>query len=138
MSIIDLHCQTAGQNKRGSVSDARLTAEGYLCNVNVRLTGGSKWHFPFKIEVEKPNGTISKAHGFLHPDTEDMLESLEVSWQSGLPITVVSVYEYRLLLFLRRTKESELVFERIGVCNCHINDEVVLSEWGREERFTIV
>ncbi|KAJ8131074.1 hypothetical protein O1611_g2556 [Lasiodiplodia mahajangana] len=115
MSVIAVNCVPAGQNKYRAVRDATLTAEGYLCNVRIQLTGGSKWHFPFRMEAQKPDGTISSARGFLYPDTTELQESLEATRESGMAVTVVSVYESRLFLFLRETEENSLVFERIGV-----------------------
>lgn len=138
LTVIHIHCPPLGQNKYGSVGDAKLTAEGYLCKVRVWLTGGSKWHFPFKMEAQNLDGTLSKASGFFYPDTEEVLASLQEERESGMSMMVVSVYESRLFLVLRQIEEGQLVFERIGVCHCHVSDEVVLSEWGRRERFTIV
>lgn len=138
MSIISINYIPESQNEYGAVREARLTAEGYICNVRIQLIGGSKWHFPFKMEAHKADGTISSARGLLYPDTTEMQEILETSRESGMAITAVSVYESRMFLFLKQVDESSLVFERIGVGNCHIYDEVELSEWGRRKRFTII
>ncbi|GAP83086.2 putative flavin-containing monooxygenase [Rosellinia necatrix] len=137
MSVIAVDCLPAGRNQYGAVHDAKLTVEGYLCNVRIRLTGGSKWHFPFKMEARRSDGTMGRARGFFYPDTSDLQELLEASRESGIAATFVGVYD-KMLLFLKEIEGQPLVFERIGVGQCHVNDEVVLSEWGRKERFTII
>ncbi|KAI1199906.1 HET-domain-containing protein [Nemania serpens] len=138
MSVIAINCVPIGQNKYGAVRDATLMAEGYICNVRIQLIGGSKWHFPFRMQANKADGTISSARGLLYPDTTEFQESLESSRESGMAITAVSVYESRIFLFLKQIEESTLTFERIGVGNCHIHDEIELSKWGCRKKFTII
>lgn len=138
LSILDIHCQPVGHNRYGSVNDARLTVEGYLCTVTMRLTGGSKWHFPFTMVAQKPDGSTSKANGLLYPDTGELIECLEANRETGVPITIVSVYERQLFLVLKPVQERQSIFERIGVCHCPMNDEVVLPDWGHSEQFTLV
>lgn len=138
LTDVQVKCTPLGQNSYGSVKDAELTAEGYLCNVRVWLTGGSEWHFPFKMETKKPDGTVGKANGFLYPDTDDVLARLQAERKDGVEMVIVSVYESRLFLVLRKMGVGKLVFERIGVIHCNILDAVVLNEWGRTERFTSV
>ncbi|KAL2753029.1 hypothetical protein ACRALDRAFT_1083519 [Sodiomyces alcalophilus JCM 7366] len=143
--LTDIHvrCKPSGQNRYGSVDvgDARLTAVGYLCDVRFWLTGGSNWHFPFRMEVKKRDGTLGRSQGYLYPDTDEFLATLQASGhEDGVAMTVVSVYGSRMFLMLKQTGEDEdqLVFERMGVLYCEEKDAVVLSEWGRRERFTIV
>ncbi|KAI1147352.1 HET-domain-containing protein [Nemania diffusa] len=138
MSVIAVNCLPAGQNRHGAVKGAKLTAHGYLCSVRIRLVGGSRWHFPFEMEAHKADETASRARGYLYPDTTEMQEDLEVCRESGMEVMAVSVYERRMFLFLKQVEENSLVFERIGVGHCHIYDEVILPEWGRRERFTII
>ncbi|KAI1110926.1 HET-domain-containing protein [Nemania sp. NC0429] len=138
MSVIAVNCVPIGQNKYGAVRDAKLTVEGYICNVRIQLVGGSKWHFPFKMQATKADGTMSSARGLLYPDTTELLASLESSRESGMAVTAVSVYESRMFLFLKQVEEDPLVFERIGVGNCHVYDDIVLSEWGQKKQFTVI
>ncbi|KFY00787.1 hypothetical protein V490_01205 [Pseudogymnoascus sp. VKM F-3557] len=139
LTDVRVTCTPSGQNKYGSVKDAELTAQGYLCNVRVWLTRGSEWHFPFKMEVRKPDGSVGKTHGFVYPDTEEFLAKLQAERNDGVEMVVVCVYESRLFLVLRQIQigAGKLVFERIGVMHCNILDAVVLEEWGRKEQFTI-
>ncbi|KAI0802800.1 HET-domain-containing protein [Xylaria sp. FL0064] len=113
ISVIAVHCVPAGRNRYGAVRDATLTAEGYICNVRIQLMGGSKRHFPFRMEAHKADGKISSARGLLYPDTTEAQECLEASRESGMAITAVSIYESRLFLLLRPVGEGSLVFERI-------------------------
>lgn len=138
LTNVQVKCTPLGQNKYGSVKNAELSAEGYLCNVRAWLTGGSEWHFPFKMETTKPDGTVGKTNGFFYPDTEDVLKELQDGRKVGVEVVVVSVYESRMFLVLRKMGAVNLVFERIGVIHCNILDAVVLKDWGCKERFTIV
>ncbi|ROT38148.1 HET-domain-containing protein [Sodiomyces alkalinus F11] len=141
LTDIQVQCTPTGQNRYGSVNvaDAKLTALGYLCKVRLWLTGGSKWHFPFRMEGGTPGGTLGRTGGYLYPDTDEFLESLQASGKQGMSMTVVSVYGSRMFLVLRPVgEEEELVFERIGVLYCEEKDAVGLSEWGRRDRFTLV
>ena len=135
---VRVKCTPSGRNRYGSVKDAELTAEGYLCNVRVYLTRGSEWHFPFKMETKKPDGTVGKTNGFFYPDTDDVLAELQANRKDGVEMVVVSVYESRLFLVLRKMGVGKLVFERIGVIHCNISEAVNLEEWGRKERLTII
>ncbi|OAF62979.1 hypothetical protein VC83_00248 [Pseudogymnoascus destructans] len=102
----------------------------------VWLTGGSEWHFPFRMETKKADGTVGKTNGFFYPDTEDVLGELQAGRRDGVEMVVVGVYESRMFLVLRKVGVGKLVFERM----IHYNefDRVVLKDWGRKERFTIV
>lgn len=138
MEIITVQCELAGKNKYGSVKNAELTAEGYLCKVHVWLTSGSVWHFPFKMESKKPGGAVGKSHGLFYPDTDEFLADLQGKRKKGVELTVVSVYESRMFLVLKQVREDGSVFERTGVLYCETQDAVKLEEWGHRERFTIV
>lgn len=138
LTDIHIHCAPSGQNRYGSVSDAKLIAEGYLCKIHVWLTGGSRWHFPFKMEAQKSDGTLGKSQGLFYPDTDESLAILQTNREHGISMVVVSVYESRIFLVLRQMEEGPLVFERLGVFWCEKYNTVVLSEWGHRERFTIV
>ncbi|KFZ19332.1 hypothetical protein V502_03706 [Pseudogymnoascus sp. VKM F-4520 (FW-2644)] len=101
LTDVQVKCTPLGQNRYGSIKDAELTAEGYLCNVRVWLTGGSEWHFPFKMETKKPDGTVGKTNGFFYPDTDDVLAGSQAGRKGGVEMVIVSVYESRLFLVLR-------------------------------------
>ncbi|OBT41914.1 hypothetical protein VE00_07479 [Pseudogymnoascus sp. WSF 3629] len=138
LTDVKVKCTPLGLNRYGSVKDAELTAEGYLCDVRVWLTRGSEWHFPFKMETKKADGTVGKTNGFFYPDTKDVLAGLQAGRKDGVEMVVVSVYESRMFLVLREVGVGKLVFERIGVIHCNEFDRVVLKDWGRKERFAIV
>ncbi|KAI1133942.1 HET-domain-containing protein [Hypoxylon sp. FL0543] len=138
LTNIRIHCVPSGHNKYGNVGDAKMTAEGYLCKIRVWLTGGSEWHFPFRMETEKPDGALGKSQGYFYPDTDEFLASLREKGESGMLMMVVSVYESRMFLALSQVGKDQLVFEREGVFYCEKFDAVILSEWGRKERITII
>ncbi|KFY68745.1 hypothetical protein V496_00809 [Pseudogymnoascus sp. VKM F-4515 (FW-2607)] len=88
LTDVQVKCTSSGQNKYGSVKDAELTAEGYICSVRVWLTGGSEWHFPFKMETQKLDGTAGKTHGLFYPDTDDGLAELQAGRKDGVEMVV--------------------------------------------------
>ncbi|KFY32394.1 hypothetical protein V493_00244 [Pseudogymnoascus sp. VKM F-4281 (FW-2241)] len=108
LTDVQMKCTPSGRNRYGSVKDAELTAEGYLCNVRVWLKGGSEWHFPFKMEAQKPDGTVGKTNGFFYPDTEEILAVLQAERKDGVEMVVVSVYESRMFIALRKTGVGDL------------------------------
>lgn len=138
LTDIQFCCSPAGKNKYGTVSDGKLTARGFLCQVHLSLTGGSRWHFPCTMESRKPGGGPRKSPAYFYPDTAEILASLQAKPACGILATVVSLYESRLFLVLRPEEDGQLVFKRIGVLHCEQYDKIVLSEWGSSERFTIV
>ncbi|OTA53621.1 HET-domain-containing protein [Hypoxylon sp. EC38] len=138
LTDIHIHCPPSGENKYGTVKDGRLTALGYICQVNISLTGGSRWHFPCKMECRIQDGTSRKSIGYFYPDTEIVRDSLEASSEAVNSLMVVSLYESRLFLVLRQVEDGQSVFNRIGVIHCEEKDKIVLADWGFKERFTIV
>ncbi|KAI5917508.1 hypothetical protein F4810DRAFT_717659 [Camillea tinctor] len=74
----DIHvcCPPSGKNKYGTISSGKLTAEGYLLQVHISLTGGSRRHVPIKMESRKPGSEPEKSIGYLYPDTEEVRASL--------------------------------------------------------------
>ncbi|KAH8588757.1 hypothetical protein B0O99DRAFT_600530 [Bisporella sp. PMI_857] len=73
LTDIDIRCPPSGRNKYGTVSDGKLTTVGYLCQVHISLTGGSRWHFPCKMESRKLGGMARKSLGYFYPDTDEIL-----------------------------------------------------------------
>ncbi|KAK7415446.1 hypothetical protein QQX98_005897 [Neonectria punicea] len=138
LTDICISCTPSGQNKYGNVSDARLTAVGYLCKVHVWLVRGSRWHYPFKMEAQERDGKVAKSQGLVYPDIDEFLESLQATGERGTILTVVSVYESRIFLVLREISKKDWVFERVAVLWCEERDAVVLPEWGDSQRFTLV
>ncbi|KAM5351198.1 hypothetical protein ACJ41O_003921 [Fusarium nematophilum] len=138
LTSLQIECASPGPNKYGSVKGAKLMADGYLCKVHIQLTGGSKWHFPVKMETRKSDSSLDKTHGFLYPDTDEFLASLQAKRQGGASMVVASVYESRMFLVLRQVKEGELVFERVGVLHCEKHSAVKLQDWGHRGRFSVI
>lgn len=138
LTNVHVKAELQGHNKYGSVANAKLTAEGHLCNVQVWLTSGSDWHFPFKMKAKMHDGSLGKSHGLFYPDTDEVLADLQSKRAEGASMVVVSVYESRMFLALRKVKEDELVFERVGVLYCEKQDAVDLPGWGRKEKLAII
>ena len=137
LTVVSVLCEPTGQNKYGSLKEGKLVVEGYLCEVHFRLTNGSDWHFPFRMEVKTPDGATARSHGLVYPDTDEFLADLQGNRADGVSLTVVSVYQSRIFLVLKQIKQGELVFERAGALWCEEADAVNLPDWGRKERFTI-
>ena len=138
LTNIRIESELQGRNKYGSVKNAKLTAEGFVCNVQMWLTGGSDWHFPFRMETTKNDGTLGKSHGLFYPDTDEFLADLQSKRTEGISMVAVSVYESRMFLALKRVKQDESVFERVGVLYCEKQDAVDLACWGRKESLAII
>lgn len=138
LTNVRIEAELQGRNKYGSVKNAKLTAEGYVCNVRVWLTSGSDWHFPFRMETKKHDGTLGKSHGLVYPDTDGFRADLRSKRTEGISMVAVSVYESRMFLALTRVGKDELVFERVGVLYCEKQEAISLPEWGRKERLTIL
>ncbi|OTA98356.1 hypothetical protein M426DRAFT_17487 [Hypoxylon sp. CI-4A] len=138
LTDIRISCPPLGKNKYGAIKDGKLTAVGYIFPVHISLTGGSRWHFPCKMESRTPDGVSKKSIGYFFPDTEKMKAKFQESPKDGISITVVSIYESRLFLVLRPIEENKMIFKRVGVLHCEESDGVVLPDWGTRKRFTII
>lgn len=138
LTNLRIEAELQGINRYGSVKNAKLTAEGYVCDVQVWLTSGSDWHFPFRMETKKNDGTLGKSHGLFYPDTDEFLADLRGKRAEGISMVAVPVYESRMFLALTRVCKDDLVFERVGVLYCENQDAVNLPQWGRKETLTII
>lgn len=138
LTNVHIEAELQGRNKYGSVKNAKLTAEGYICNVQVWLTSGSDWHFPFRMEATSNGQTLGKSHGLFYPDTDEFLAELRSKRTEGISMVAVPVYEFRMFLALKRVNQDESVFERVGVLYCEKQDAVDLAICGRKKTLTII